>query len=183
LRSEQMPDLWQEHERPLPGKQIAPRLGAPRLRSLFEVLLSFKDPRRTNGRQHPLASCLAMLVCGTLAGCKGMREIAEFAGNLDQRYLRILRAWKNPKTKRYEAPKYVTFWRVTQHVDSEEFERAVMGWFAAEDLDPQAIAIDGKALRATLENEDGGMYAVSAIAHEGTPFLSITKSILAQGMS
>ena len=182
LRAQQLPESWQEHERPLPSKQVASRLGTPRLRSLFEVLLSFKDPRRTNGRQHPLASCLAMLVCGTLAGCKGMREVAEFAACLTQGHLRALRAWKNPKTNRYEAPKYVTFWRVTQHVDSEEFERAVMRWFAAEDLDPEAIAIDGKALRATLDNEDGGLYAVSAIGHEGTPFLSITRSILAKGM-
>jgi hypothetical protein len=37
----------------------------------------------------------------------------------------------------------------------------------------EAIAIDGKALRATQENEDGGSFVVSALSHSGSsPFFS-----------
>jgi len=112
-----------------------------------------------------------------MAGCKGLRECAEFGKTLTQPQLEALRSWKNPKTGRYKAPEHVTLWRVLSSVDAGEFERLVGQWFRQEELTPEAIALDGKSLRATLHNEDGGAFVVSAVSHPDTPLFSISNSL------
>jgi hypothetical protein len=102
-----------------------------------------------------------------------VRAAAEFAANLTQAQLRALRSWRHPRTGRYHAPKFTTFWRVAQGLDGEQFERLVMSWFRDEGLDPEALALDGKSLRATLANADGGTFVVSVLSHLGTPLFSI----------
>ncbi len=41
-----------------------------------------------------------------------------------------------------------------------------------EDIYLEAIALDGKTLRGTLLNEDGGSCVVSAMSHNGAPLFS-----------
>jgi hypothetical protein len=176
LRAAQLPDEWRAYEKPLPPQQVATRLGVDGLRSLFEVLRTIKDPRHKRGRRYSVATCLAMMVCAWMAGCQGVRECAEFAVNLTQKQLESLRTWRAPRTGQRQAPQYGTFWRVAKLIDGEQFERLVMGWFRDEGLDPQALALDGKSLRATLENADGGTFAVSVASHPGSPLFSISRS-------
>jgi hypothetical protein len=177
LRAEALPDDLRPFEKPLPRKRVAARLGFEGLRSLFTVLQRLRDTRRGQGKRYPLGCCLSIIACSVLAGCKGMRQCAEFAAALTQPQLDALRSWKNPKTGRYEAPKYVTLWRTASGIDAEEFELTVNGWFRDEDRLPEAIAIDGKVLRATLNNEEGESCAVSAFSHRGTPLFSTRSSL------
>ena len=118
-----------------------------------------------------------MLACAVLAGCKGVRECAEFAESLSQTHLEALRAWRNPKTRRYKAPSYVTLWRTASRVDCELFEQTVNQWFRDEQRLPEAVALDGKTLRATLQNQDGGVCAVSAVSHDNSPLFSTRSSL------
>ena len=180
LRAPQMPEDWRDFEKELPGKQVAARLGVTGLRSLFSVLQSLPDERRTNGRRYPLGCCLSIVVCAVLAGCEGMRECAEFAATLTQTQLRALRSWKNPKTGLYEAPRTTTLWRTTAGVDARLLEDRVTAWFRDEAIAVGAIAIDGKALRATLHNEDGGAFVVNAVNHRNSPLSSPKNSLTAK---
>jgi hypothetical protein len=176
LCRKEMPEPWNSCQKPLPRQQVAARLGGDKLRSLFELFLSVRDPRKPQGRRYSMATCLSLFFCALVAGCKTLRECDEFVANLDQRYLKILKVWQSPKkTKRRVPPKFGTFWRITQLVDADEFERLIMTWCRDQEIDPTAIAVDGKVLRATLNNEDGGNVVVSAFAHEGSPFFSIMK--------
>ena len=177
LRAEKLPDELRAYEKALPANRVAVRLGFEGLRSLFEVLLEIDDPRGGQGKRYPLSCCLAIVVCATLAGCRGVRECAEFAVNLGQRQREALRCWRHPKTDRYEAPNFVTLWRVVQHLDVEQFEQTVNQWFRDEKRLPEALAIDGKVLRATLLNEDGGVSAVSAVSHPNSPLFSVRHSL------
>lgn len=171
LRAETMPEPWRCFEKPLPPRRVADRLGVNGLFSLREALMGIPDWRRTNGRQYPLCCCLSVLLCGYLAGCETLEQYAEFAATLTQPQLRALRSWRNPKTNRYEAPKRTTLWRVAAGVDADLFEQTVNAWLSDADLSLEAIAIDGKALRATLCNDDGGSFAVNAVNHSGSaPF-------------
>lgn len=176
LRAESMPEPWNRFEKPLPGNRVATRLGSDGLHSLFSVLQSLSDARRTTGRRYPIGCCLSVMVCALLAGCKGVAECAEFAATLTQPQLRAIRSWKNAKTGRYEAPSASTLWRVTAAVDSEQFEDKVSAWFTERNVPVEGIAIDGKALRATLQNEDGGSFVVSAFSHSGSAPLFCSNS-------
>ena len=181
LRAGQLPADLALFEKSLPAKCVASRLGFDGLRSLFEALHALPDPRRTQGRRYSLGCCLSIITCAVLAGCRGTRECAEFAATLPQTQLRALRSWKNPKTGKYEAPAFTTLWRVADAVDAGLFEQTVQQWFRDQQHLPEAIALDGKTLRATLQNEDGGSCVVSAISHENSPLFSISTSLIQKG--
>lgn len=165
LRSETLPEKLRPFECPLPDRVRTDQFGADRLRSLFQELHGLNDFRRAGSRRYPLGTCLALVVCGVMAGRLTMRECAEMAKGFNQRQRGALRCWRNPKTKRYETPSYGTLWRVLNGTDAEAFETAVSRWFNDVENLPKAFAIDGKVLRATLLNKDGGVCAVSAVPH------------------
>jgi hypothetical protein len=177
LSAAELPSDLAAFEKPLPPKRVAARLGFNGLRSLFTALRELPDARSPRGRCHPLGCCLAILACGVLAGCKGIEECAAFGATLTQPQLDALRAWRNRKTNRFQAPSTSTLWRAANAVDDDLFEQTVTQWFRDEDRPPEALALDGKVLRATLHNEDGGSCVVSAVAHEGSPFFSIRPSL------
>ena len=77
-----------------------------------------------------LACCLSLLLCGYLAGCETLEQYEEFGATLTQVQLRALRSWKNPKTRRYEAPKKTTLWRIAAGVDIKLFEETVNTWLS-----------------------------------------------------
>jgi hypothetical protein len=99
-------------------------------------------------------------------------NVPNIAATLPQQQLRALRSWQDPKTKRYKAPNHVTLWRVATAVDTNLFEEILNKWFRDEGHSPEAIALDGKTLRGTLLNEDGGSCVVSAVSHNGSSFFS-----------
>jgi hypothetical protein len=176
LKSSELPEDLVIFEKSLPAKRVASRIGNKGLTSLFRAFKNLPDTRRPQGRRFSLGCCMSILLCSILAGCKGFREYAEFAKTLSQPQLRALRSWKNPKTKKYEAPTYSTLWRAASLVDAETFEEVVNKWFRDSDLAPEAIALDGKALRGTRMNEEGGSFVISAVSHSGSPFFLIRPS-------
>lgn len=181
LRSTELPSALSVHEKPLPAKQVAARLKFKGLRSLFTALQSLPDPRRAQGRRYPLGCCLSVMTCAILAGCRGVAECAEFAASLSQAQLDALRSWRNPRTNRFEAPSASTLWRAADGVDADLLEQTVNEWFRDGEFLPEAIALDGKVLRATLLNENGGDCAVSAASHPGTPLFSTRSSLSRRG--
>ena len=81
-----------------------------------------------------------------------------------------MRMWKNPKTGKYQSPAYITLFRTVSGVDADQLEPRVNQWLKDRNLDPKAIAIDGKVLRVTLKNQDGGIYATSGVSQADSPF-------------
>jgi len=173
LSAETMPEPWATQQLPLSPKRVAVRMGTKNLTSLFMTLQSIPDFRRAKSRRYPLGSCLAMILCGFLSGARTMEQCAAFAATLSQPQLQALRSWKNPKTGKCEAPRTTTLWRIASGVDAALLENTFLAWVSDQGMDLEAIAIDGKALRATLQNEDGGSFVVNAVNHsQSAPFFS-----------
>jgi len=154
------------HERPISSAYVVAKLSLKPLDSLYGHLRTITDNRGKKGLRHSLASCLSIVVCGILAGCKGLTECAELAESLNQRQRQALMTRYNMTSKKHEVPSYSTLWRTVAGTDPQEFETIVGKWFHQQkDELPKAICIDGKALRATLDEHQKGHYAVSAVPH------------------
>jgi len=182
LCREELPEELRPFETNVPGSLVLERIGAARMRTLFEVLQSIKDPRGGQGKKYSLAGSLAIVACGVLAGCTSLRACAELASALSQPQRRTLRLWKNPKTGKFETPNHVTLWRTVSNIDADELEQKVNSWLNSEDALPGAIAIDGKVLKATIDNRDSGSCVVSAVPHQDghdNPFFFGTSSPMA----
>ena len=172
LRQDKLPEELAKHELPLPANVITKGLNSKILGTLWDALNSIKDHRGRKGRRHNLASCLALVICGTLAGAKGLSACVELAKNLSQPQRRALTMLRHPGKKTYIHPSHSALHTILSGVDPEEFESCFLQWFNAQgDKFPAALAIDGKALRATLNSKGDGLHAVSAICHDGSPFL------------
>ncbi len=172
LRTEELPADLTRFELPSNPTRMARRIESPVLTNLLQAFRSLEDPRGRQGRRHALATCLSVAACGIFAGARGLSECAEIGRSMREPQRRALGMWRIPGTGRREAPSHTTLWRTISKIDPVEFERVLLQWYNSQaDSLPAAMAIDGKAIRATLDGDNVGLHVVSAVPHEDTPFL------------
>jgi hypothetical protein len=137
--------------------------------SLMELLEGLHDPRRPQGRRHPLPALLGLAVVAMLAGMKGYEAIVQYGKERGWDFLRHLGF-----TTRRGLCK-ATYSRVFRRIDVVDFEARVARWLQGR-LGPDDvphIAIDGKTARGSRDGATPGVHLVSAYAVE-------VKAVLAQ---
>jgi predicted transposase YbfD/YdcC len=122
-----------------------------------------EDPRIDRGKAHQLIDILFISVAGTIAGCDGPSDIAEFA--------RTQLAWcRKFVPLENGAPAHDTIGRVLSLIKPLEFQNAFVDWIASfasdDDGEPRFIPIDGKTLRGShgAKHRDQPLHLVSAWA-------------------
>ena len=147
----QIPDLMHQ-EHPLTDSD---RYG------LLQALAQVPDPRARRGVRYPFAVVLAVAVCAMLSGASSFAAIGEWAADLPAEARARLGL-----SSRIPGP--VTIWRILIGVDRSALEAAIAAWIRAR-LDAvqgavrhrpgrrtrvrRALAVDGKAMRATGNGE------------------------------
>lgn len=106
------------------------------------------DPRIERSKAHRLLDILFISVAGTIAGCEGPSDIAEFA--------RTQLAWcRKFVPLDGGVPSHDTIGRVLSLLKPQEFQQAFVDWIAAlvadseDDEQPRFVPIDGKTLRGS----------------------------------
>lgn len=132
---------------------------------LVDYLRRVPDPRRPQGKRHPLEAILLLVVVATLAGRKHRLGIAEWGRGVDESLRRALgfRAGKTP------APS--TLHEVLGAVEWSAFAAQLRAWSLAvlDALDPaqeQAFSCDGKSVRASLREGAEVAHLLSVFVHE-----------------
>jgi predicted transposase YbfD/YdcC len=118
--------------RHLPEGQAAP--DPVRLREALEERLT--DERKPQGKRHPLASQVSVLVAGIAGACTGVLAVAQATAGWDQDVLEAHGCWRSPRTGLLAAPSASTLDRLGRLLDPDEFEAALTGALAALALDP-----------------------------------------------
>ena len=106
-------------------------------------------------------------MAATLAGAARYRELGSVAAGLRQELLSLLGARWDLAGLVFIAPSAGTLRRVLITLDAGELDRAVGAWLrehAGRDADGWAIALDGKHLRGSW-NDDGRLVLFSAMTH------------------
>jgi predicted transposase YbfD/YdcC len=121
------------------------------------------DPRIDRSKEHQLIDILFISVAGTIAGCDGPSDIAEFA--------RTQLAWcRKFVPLKNGVPAHDTIGRVLSLIRPLEFQKAFVDWIASfaseDDGEPRFIPIDGKTLRGShgAKHRDHPLHLVSAWA-------------------
>ena len=128
--------------------------------SLREALASVPDPRRPQGRRHPLAAILALAVCAMLGDCRRRYAIAQWGRDHPElpQALGFTRA---------QTPCVATLHHVFRRLAGAAFEDALTRWALAAAPDKLSVlAGDGKALRGLHGDELPGGRLVAAYAVE-----------------
>ena len=175
LRSDTLPDDLADYELPPNPERVARHVKSVSLETLFDAFHSLTDSRAKKGRRHSLRTCLAVVACGILAGARGLSECATVGESLREPQRRALRMWRPRGQKKRVAPSHATLWRALSGIDPVEFERVILQWYNSQsDQLPAAVALDGKAVRSTLDEDNCGLHVVSAVPHDDTFFFSQT---------
>jgi predicted transposase YbfD/YdcC len=129
---------------------------------LLAVLARVADPRHRRGVRHRLAVIMGLAVCAVLAGARSFTAIAEWAADADQDTLRALGVTG-------VVPSESTFRRTLQRLDADAFDDLAGEW-AARRTAPgpetrRVIAVDGKTLRGSGHDGEGGRHLLAAFDH------------------
>lgn len=133
-----------------------------------EVLLThfhgIPDPRIARTRRHNLIDILAIALCAVMSGCDGWCEVAAYG--------RRKKAWFQTFLELPGGiPSHDTLGRVFARLQPGAFQKCYDSWLRAlaedrTDLTDDAVAIDGKSLRGSIDRaaEQGPLHLVSAWA-------------------
>ncbi len=126
--------------------------------SLMELFEGVHDPRRAQGRRHPLSALLLLAVVGLLSGMTSYEAIVDFGKARGWEFLQLLGF-----TRRRGLCK-ATYSRVFRRIDVADVEARIGQWIQSQ-LGLEAaphIAIDGKTARGSRDGETPGVHLVSA---------------------
>ena len=123
-------------------------ISADTMRSLPDHFADIDDPRRRQGRRHPLPVVLAIAAGATLCGARGYKAMAEWAADLSPRARERFRC--RHRGGRYEVPSEYVIRDVLVRVDPDQLDRALRRFDAARGSADDAIAIDGKTMRNAI---------------------------------
>jgi hypothetical protein len=136
--------------------------------SLIELLREIPDPRRAEGKRHPLAAVLSLVVLAMMAGMRGLQGVVDFGRNLSPEVVAGL-GFTRPRTLAKS-----TLSVILRAIDIHAFESAVSQWLQAQ-ADRNgwtAIAIDGKSLRGSTGEQLPAVHLVAGYAHEARVVLA-----------
>lgn len=128
--------------------------------TLREVLDQVVDPRKAQGRRHPLGATLALAVVAMLCGARSLYAISQWGRDHGAEVARTL-GFTRDKT-----PSVATLHRVFRRLDREAFEQLLGQWLESQGVDVRGVAIDGKRLRGIHGEAVPGVHLVAAFAHE-----------------
>jgi DDE_Tnp_1-associated/Transposase DDE domain len=136
--------------------------------TLFDLLGQVPDPRRAEGKRHPLPAVLSLLVLAMLAGMRGLQGVVEFGRNLPPD---VVAALGFTRTKTLAKS---TLSEILRAIDIDAFESTVSRWLQAQ-ADRHgwtAMAIDGKSLRGSTGEHLPAVHLVAGYAHEAQVVLA-----------
>ena len=140
-------------------------LSAAEMLSLPAHFRAITDPRRRQGRRHPLPMVLAIAVGATLCGQEGYKAFADWADSLGQK-ARERFGCRRDANRRYMVPCESVIRDCLIRVDPEELGKAVDGWNKAWGREDSALAIDGKTMKNATDEADNQTHVMSAIGHD-----------------
>ena len=125
-------------------------LTAQQMRTLPSFFTGITDPRRRQGRRHPLESIVALAVAASLCGMRGYKAIS---GWVQDQSPQVLRRFHVQRVNGKPVPPSLTAMRnLLIRIDPEEFDACLRRWCEVHGGHDRALAIDGKTLRGTLDD-------------------------------
>jgi predicted transposase YbfD/YdcC len=127
--------------------------------SLVEHFRDLPDPRVDRTKEHELIDILVIAICTLLCGGESFNDMEDF-GRAKQEW------FKTFLNLRHGIPSHDTFNRLLAALDPEKFLDCFLRWTQSlrQAVPQEIVALDGKALRRALNQDQSVKYVVSAWA-------------------
>ena len=149
-------------------------LSAEHMRSLPAFFADIPDPRRAQGRRHPLPAVLAISAAAVLCGVRGYKAISEWANDLGQKARERFRC--RYRNGRYEVPSRTRIRDVLTRVDPVLLDRALKDWNVQYAATDEGLAIDGKTMCNAIDAQGRQTHILSVVGHQSQTCYTQKKS-------
>jgi hypothetical protein len=129
--------------------------------AIYKHFEKVTDPRINRGANHSLLDMIFVALTATICGSNGWADVERFGNSkLDwfRQYIDL----------EHGVPSHDTFGRVFSRLNTGEFLDAMHSWVDsfAESLRGKGVAIDGKALRGSIDRSEGipALHTITAFA-------------------
>ena len=153
----------------------APRmkLAADQMRSLPAFFKQIRDPRRAQGRKHPVHVVLAIAAGAVLCGMRGYKAISDWAQALSPTARDRFGC-----RRKSGIPSESTIRNVLIRVDPVELDRAFQQWNAQYGEIDESLAIDGKTMRNAIDDNGRQIHIMGVVGHQSKQSYTQKKSAL-----
>ena len=151
-------------------------LSAKHMQSLPDFFRKIPDPRRGQGRRHPLPTVLGIAAGAILCGMRGYRAISDWAQSLSQKARERFNCRR--ENGRYVVPSEYVIRDVLIRVNPVDIDRALQCWnedYGRQDL---SLAIDGKTMCNAIDDQGYQTHIMSAVGHQTKTCYTQKKSAL-----
>ena len=140
------------------------QLTAEQMQSLPDLFRGVTDPRRAQGRRHPLIAVLALATAAVLCGARGYKAISDWTQALSPRARARFRCrYRNGP---YSVPSESIIRDVLVRADPAQLDRALQGWNAQYGAVDASLAIDGKTMCNAIDDTGRQTHIMSAVGHQ-----------------
>ena len=150
-------------------------LSAEQMYALPAFFRAIADPRRAQGRRHPLPTVLAICAGASLCGMRGFKAIAGWAKSLGPK-ARERFGCRRENGHRVVPSEYVIR-DVLVRVDPVELDAALQRWNEAYGQDDESLAIDGKTMCNAIDEAGQQTHIMSVVGHQTNTCYTQKKSV------
>jgi hypothetical protein len=152
------------------------KLTAPQMQSLPELFRPITDPRRAQGRRHPLIAVLALATGAVLCGARGYKAISDWAQALSPRARARFRC--RYREGKYWVPSESIIRDVLMRADPAELDQALQRWNAHYGAVDESLAIDGKTMCNAIDETGRQTHIMSVVGHQSKQCYTQKKWVL-----
>lgn len=139
-------------------------LNAEQMRLLPQCFKTITDPRRSQGRRHPLSVVLGISAGATLCGMRGYKAISDWADALGQKARE--RFGCRRENGRYVVPSEFVIRDCLVRIEPGALDLALNTWNQAWGAQDEALAMDGKTMKNALDEAGHQTHIMSVVGHE-----------------
>jgi hypothetical protein len=149
-------------------------LSANQMVSLPACFAEVPDPRRGQGRRHPLPTVLAIAAGAILCGMRGYKAISLWAQDLSQQARARFRCCY--RDGRYLVPSRTVIREVLTRTDPDALSGALQRW-NMQHADDEALAIDGKTMCNAIDEDGRQAHILGVVGHQSQTCYTQKKSV------
>ena len=153
-----------------PDRTLFNLTGAPRLMLTAEQMyalpqgfLTVTDPRRPQGRRHPLPVVLGLAAGAILSGMRGYKAIHQWAENLGQ--AARARFCCRKIDGRYAVPSEFVIRDCLVRIEPDALDAALAAWNRTWGGSDESLAMDGKVMKQAVDESGEQTHILSVIGH------------------
>jgi hypothetical protein len=150
-------------------------LSAEHMRFLPDFFTDIPDPRRAQGRRHPLPVVLAIAAGATLCGMRGYKAISDWAKSLGTK-ARERFGCRRENGRRLVPSEYVIR-DVLVRVDPAALDRSLQRWNETHGEADESLAIDGKTMCNAIDEQGRQTHIMSVVGHQTNSCYTQKKSV------